>query len=335
MSEKNNFVIRAYQPGDEDGINDMFNEVFTQQRDLRAWQWEFAGSPYGPGVISVGISEEGRPASHFSGYPAILCCTGTEAGGLQEFRTLQCADKMTRQQFRKSGLMSGTYEHFRQQVAEKQIPFSYAFAAAASFRLGNRLGYADIGPVHYRKLVISQFSLRFTDTLAGAVRGLSIHEVSSIDREWSSFFDKAARGYECLIKKDEAYFRWRYLVRPNRRYFILAAKEWGKLIGWAVFFREGDKLIWGDALYCEGKSSAVMKTLKHLLGHPYAAGAAYIECWFPPRPDWWHATLRRTGFSEEAEPNGLHLVAPTWHDKDFPELLKQKFYYTVGDSDLF
>ncbi len=41
----NNTIIETYKDGDEIGINNLFNSVFNQNRDLKEWKWKFMESP--------------------------------------------------------------------------------------------------------------------------------------------------------------------------------------------------------------------------------------------------------------------------------------------------
>ena len=51
-------IIRSYRSGDEIKINEMFNEVFGQKRDISHWHWKYRDNPNGPSVISLAESAE-------------------------------------------------------------------------------------------------------------------------------------------------------------------------------------------------------------------------------------------------------------------------------------
>lgn len=331
-----NFKIRAYCKGDEDAINEMFNEVFNQNRELSAWYWKYRDNPYGSYIISLALAQTGVIAAHYGGYPVKVCFYAGTTALPPEFITYHLGDKMTRRQFRtvgfgKSSLLARTFRHFKDTHA-KDIPFGYGFGTHHSLRFGLRfLNYADIEPVTYRRL-----NLMCMPGVNGLPESdITVAEVSAVDETWTEFFDNAAPNYGCLIKRDATYIRWRYLQRPDRKYLILSLKNGLKLIGWSVFYREADKIIWGDALFYPGCEGYVSYLLRHLKRHTMAAGADFIEGWFPPRPGWWDNILNTLGFSIEAEPNSLHLTGPVFNDPDAPETLRKYLYYTMGDSDLF
>jgi len=107
----------------------------------------------------------------------------------------------------------------------------------------------------------------------------------------------------------------------------------GRLKGWSVFYRDGDRIIWGDALFEPRDLNSVRSILSYLLREPFSAGARSIEGWFPSRPFWWEEVLSSLGFENHQEPSNLHLTGPI---KDGIALsMLRDFYYTIGDSDLF
>lgn len=341
--EKNNrhFIIRSYRQGDEYAINAMFNEVFNQNRDISHWYWKYRDNPYGKYIISLAESEEGILAAHYAGYPVKICHCHSNNSVPDEFTTYHLGDKMTREQFRsigfgKSSLMTKTFVHFRETFGTgRDVPFAYGFTTHHSKRFGMLfLGYADNGPVTYRTVdcsSLNKINIEGPDGSSGTI----IEEVSVLDETWTEFFYSVAPHYKYLVKKDAAYLKWRYLQRPDKKYLILSAAQNSKIAGWSVFCREGRKIIWGDALFMPGDSNSVRTLFGYLQKHALATDADFIECWFPPRPAWWDTLLQTLGFETKEEPNKLHITPPVFTNTDATDTLKNYFYYTMGDSDLF
>lgn len=335
-----NFTIRGYCPGDEEEINAMFNEVFNQKRDLSHWHWKYRDNPYGAYRISLAVSEDGTLAAHFAGYPVKVYST-VHANKPMEIDTYQLGDKMTRKAYRsvgfgRSALISRTYSHFKESYMNDRISLSYGFAAHHSLRFGvTVLRYADIEPVPYRRILLDRLRGSAVGRLKKIFSPLRVTETSSIGPHWSDFFYSVAPHYECLVKRDAAYLTWRYILRPDRKYLIFSVKTRSRLTGWSVFFREGKKLIWGDSLFEPGDPESVKALLTHLSTHAIARGVDFIECWFPPRPQWWDSILDELGFEKETEPDNLHLTVPIYHDSQSLETISKYFYYSIGDSDLF
>jgi hypothetical protein len=197
------------------------------------------------------------------------------------------------------------------------------------------LNYKLIEPVPYRRLQWDGLSEIHMPPYKRLLKGIRAEQVSGVDETWTEFFSRVAPDYTFLVKRDAAYIDWRYLKRPDRQYLVVGVKKRSKLAGWSVFFREGNKIIWGDALYAKDHADCVRASLLFLKSHPLAEGAEFIECWFPPRPSWWDGILRSLGFKNETEPNGLCLCIALIKDSNSIEQAKNMLYYSIGDSDLF
>ncbi len=334
-------IIRSYRSGDEIKINEMFNEVFGQKRDISHWHWKYRDNPNGPSVISLAESAEGIFAAHFGTYPLKLCCFPPGYTAPVESTVYHTGDKMSKREFRsagfgKSSLLARTFHHLEEAPKQPDTAFIFGFLTHHSLRFGLLLlNYKLIEPVPYRHLDWDRLSEIRISSYRKLSRGIRAEQVSVVDETWTEFFYRVAPYYDYLTKRDAAYITWRYLQRPDRQYVVVGVKKRSQLAGWSVFFREGNKIIWGDALYTKDDPDCVRASLMFLRTHPIAEGAEFIECWFPPRPAWWDSILRSLGFKNETEPNNLCLCIAIIKDSNAPEQVKNMLYYTIGDSDLF
>jgi hypothetical protein len=342
MSRHNtDFIIRTYQQGDEIKINEMFIQVFSEKRDISHWYWKYRDNPHGAHFFSLAVSHDGKLAAHYGGYPVIFCRYRPDRNIPEEFLTVHLGDKMTSRQFRgvgfgKNSLLRRTFMHFQNTCVRDTIPFVYGFTTDHSLRFGLLfLNYTDIEPVSYRKCDMSSLNSLTINTFKKLFLNITVEETEEIDQSWTDFFYRVAPRYGYLAKRDAPYLRWRYLKRPDRKYLLLKVRRGKTIHGWSVFFREGNKIIWGDALFAPGAFDCLKALLCRLREHPVSAGAEYIECWFPPRPSWWDSMLCQLGFLQEAEPSGLHFTSAVFNDPGASETLRKHFYYTLGDSDLF
>jgi hypothetical protein len=334
-------TIRSYRKGDEIQIVEMFNEVFAQRRGIDYWYWKYRDNPQGPPIISLAVTAEGILGAHYAAYPLKLCFYRTERGKPEVSTIYHAGDKMTRRQFRavgfgKNALLARTYTHFTETPVEPDTLFKFGFMTHHSLRFGLLFfNYTIIEPIPYRKLECSKFSGLKINLFKKILNDIRVENLSEIDETWTDFFNRVAPHYRYLVKRDASYVRWRYLQRPDKGYLIIAVKKRAKLAGWAVFYREGNKIIWGDALFERGDLDSVKSALLFLRMNPISSGAEFIECWFPPRPEWWDVALQSLGFRNESEPNNLRFCIGNVLDDDAPENVRKHFYYTMGDSDLF
>ena len=168
----------------------------------------------------------------------------------------------------------------------------------------------------------------------GSARGYRVERVERTDGAWDRFFRRVAPAYGFLARRDAEYLDWRYLRCPDTRYVLLAARRWGRLVGWSVFRRRGDDALWGDALFDPRHARAAEPILAAALAEPELAGATRMAAWFPERPRWWSGRLAGLGLAARPEPQQLGMVALA--DAE-PEALARlgELYYTMGDGDLF
>lgn len=340
MTDPLAFTIRAYREKDEEAINEMFNEVFSQQRRLDHWYWKYRDNPYGSHYISLAVSPEGRFAAHYAGYPVRLVNYQAGPDRPEETTICQLGDKMTRPEFRSIGfgrrsLMTRTFAHFRENHPD--LAFSYGFLTHHSLRFGLLfLGYRIIEPVPLRSIPFGELCEAASGrSWKARLFGPRAVQVSSADGAWDKFFEDVAPSYGRLVRRNAAYVTWRYLRRPDRKYLIISSGKSSGLSGWAVFHREGAKIIWGDALFRPGDAGSVRAVLGFLCGHPEAEGAEVVECWFPNRPAWWDKILAELGFERRPEPNDLRFCITNFVSEDIPAKLAASLYYSAGDSDLF
>lgn len=335
------FQIRPYRPGDEVKINEMFNEVFRENRDISHWYWKYRDNPNGFYTLCIAESGDGVIAAHYGGYPVVLYSAAGASRTPIEFTSFHLGDKMTRKEFRgigrgKSSLLARTFYLFRDTFASEGIPFGYGFGTHHSLRFGLLfLDYADVEPVPFRQIPAVSLSRIKTSRLKNAIRRIKVCKVVEIGEEFTEFFYRVAPSYKYLVKRDSAYLKWRYLDRPDRRYLMMSVTSGKKILGWSVFHRQGDRIIWGDALFQPDDPYAVECILSALHGDQWAQGGNSIECWFPPRPEWWDKILLSLGFTISAEPDDLHFTGPVFNDPESPAVLRKYFYYAKGDSDMF
>jgi len=65
-------ISEYYQPGDEEELNRLYNEIFQRNRTIAQWAWEFIDSPHRKAFIRV-LKDDGRIIGHFSLLPFQMC----------------------------------------------------------------------------------------------------------------------------------------------------------------------------------------------------------------------------------------------------------------------
>lgn len=336
-AKKDNYFIKPYSSGDEEKIVPMFREIFGTPRSDEHWRWKFRDNPYGAHKISEVFSENDTLVAHYAGYPVPFFSSVDEP---RDFLSYQIGDTMTSPAVRniglgKTGLLARMAQHFYAKFCEGNLTFIYGFNTGKIKKLGERyLRYTYIDPVTLWVKNLSKSPFKPSSYLRRLLSGYSVDSVSSVGGEWDKFFDGVRDSYQFLVHRDAAYVEWRYLKCPDKIHKVFAVRERGRLVGWSVFTREGDKVRWGDALFDDAHPEAVLFLLSSLFQKEFST-ADSIEGWFSRNPAWWPLLLKGMGFEITQEPNNITPCFVVFDDQSRLERLNNHFYYTLGDSDLF
>lgn len=332
-------TIRSWQPGDETSILELFEISFRARRSIAWWRWEYAGNPHGPGAISLAFDRDGL-AAQYAAYPVSLWSSDPAILGLTAH---QVGDTMTAVRVRGVGrgptsVLVRTTKHFFATRCAGKIAFNYGFNTANIRTISVSYNEsAQIEPVPFRRAELAALRIpgRAARALTRLRRGYTLSNATSVDDEWDRFLDAVAPAYTLLVRRDARHLRWRYLEHPELEYEIVALRSRRKLVGWSVFRRRDDTLVWCDALFARRHAAAASLLLQHALESPIGAGANFVECWFPTRPSFFAHVVDGLGLVISREPNDLALMCTPFLAEDAAARLARDFYYTASDSDLY
>lgn len=337
IARHTDFLVRSYEEGDEDDILRMFKPSFHVERSMAHWRWKFENQPFGTRQITIARAPDGRLAAHYAGYPMVFARFGENGHNnrhpLPELWTaLQIGDTMTLPQFRNVGrgptsLLGRCVRHYFATHCDGRIDFNFGFNTGNIQKFNRRFvdGAAVIEEVGYWIRPVGSPPVS---------RTYRIFSPKRLDERWDRFFDRVGPHYGFLVQRNAEWLRWRYRQCPDEPPFlILAARSWGRLVGWGVFRRHGNRMRWCDALFDPRHLKASWPLLKVAMQHPSMAGVESIEAWFPSRPEWWRRQLVALGFEPAKQPDHLALIAAPFRRPDATEALAN-LYYTMGDGDL-
>jgi hypothetical protein len=340
-------LVRSYRDGDEEAILRLFAASFSPPRDLGHWRWKYRDNPFGALAISCAFTADQELVAHYAAYPVRFRRARRDGG-----ETLLChqvGDTMTDRRHRDVGrgptsLLGRTARHFYARRCEGRVAFNYGF------NTGNiqRFSQLFVGARKVRDVELSRCGAR--DLRLEPPRRFRPYRTSRVDRLDAAFdrlFEQVAPDYGLLIERRRSYLDWRYLRCPDRDYHLIRVDRGAHLVGWGVFRREGDRLLWGDALIDPGHRGATSALLRHACGiaatRPAAArGGAVsqaapvlgVEGWFSRHPQWWSELLGELGFTAAPEPQALGMVYVPFLEDPGAEL-ESAYYLAMGDGDLF
>lgn len=337
VSGSGDYEIRAYRPGDETQILDLFTRCFGVSRSVEQWNWRYRHCPYGTLQISMAFDEAGGLLAHYAGCPSRFI--DTSSGNLVPILACQIGDTMTAPEARTVGRRTTSILHrltvdFFARFCEGRVGFNYGFNTGKIQRYYLRLvpGSFFVEEVSYRVLELREPVRLREKTKQSRYR---VDRVQRLDEQWDEFFRAVAKDYRFLIERDRRYIQWRYLDCPDVAYEIYAVRDGDRLVGWGVFRRSEGSLIWGDALFDRRQAPAAAELLQSVLVRPESAPISRIEGWFSAKPDWWRRTIDGLSFEERPEPQGLGMIYKPFVDPDPMKKLGDNLYYMMGDGDLF
>lgn len=327
------FLVRAFQPGDEGQVLNLFARSFPHApRALAHFSWKFCRNPFGNEHISLAF-EGDQLVGHYAGY----CVPFVDGGSVLPAH--QIGDTMTEPSVRHVGrgptsILGRTALHFYATFCEQQVAFNYGFNVANIQRFSLRFLRSDrVEPVTYRMRDVVARPFSRVKAIERLARGYRLELVKNPGSEFDELFARVASSYGLLVRRDARYLRWRYFECPDQPpYFVVAIRKLGRLVGWSVFRIVTDSLRWGDLLIDPRHVDALEVLMRHVVpSYPVRV----VEGWFPPRPLWLSDAIARMQFETQAEPQDLSLMCVPFTQCDAVARMREALYYTWGDSDLF
>ncbi len=326
MSPDEDYILRAYAPGDELAIQRAFAEVFRTERTLAEWRWKFLDPPRGSRIL-LAFASDGELACQ---YAAI---TVDVAWGGEPMPAAQIVDVFSRRRRglgRRGGAFQRTMERFLAECSGSGgVGFVYGFPGERHQRAGAVTGhYFEPVPLERLALVVASpvsRSLR-TPGRTWISEGFDVH---ATDRLWQ----RSRRRYPNATVRDAAWFHWRYERRPGGRYLQLGLRRAGETRAWAVLALGGGSAGWVDLVW-DGERTADLADLAAAVAErAHGHGAAAVELWLRGDPEA-ASVLLGEGYTSSPEPV-LRLSAITFDPRlSVPQVL-ESFYLTMGDSDHF
>jgi len=323
------YLVRSYKERDEKVIVEKFNQVYQKNRSLDHWRWRYLANPQGGPYISTAWDGQ-QLISHYSAYPLAL---NVDAEIKQ---TYHVGDTFTMPAWRgvgfgKSSLLSRTVRHFHKIFCETKVDFFYGFNLVKIQKLGQRfLSYVPIAPVYEYSLSAEHCS---TAKLFRVLKGYRITIVEESDAWADELYEQAKKDYVMFIIRDKSYLQWRYDQHSDFSYQYMLLKNWGKVVGWCVTRKTEQALMLIDAFCLKKHSKQLVRSLHELLS--CETSCVVLSGWFAANPSWWCEQLIDGGFRKKRQAQNLDLCATFFSQQHDKTDLANKFYYTMGDSDLY
>jgi hypothetical protein len=310
-------VCRMYAEGDEYGIVELFNNCFERKMTLEEWKWKYKGRGDLKIYSIVLEDKEEGIVGHYGVTPLRMILNGKMIKGVS------AADTMIHPKFRSFVRFKNMVRLIMEEMVRDSIVMFYGFSPRQVVRLSvDRLGiYESVENIYE-----AAKSVRFN---SGAARYLyKLSPVSFDDDRIDKLWEDSRDQFRLAIIRDRAFFKWRCGENPLFRYEAWGfTRRWSKkLMGLAVLRRQQtDKVLVTDLVFQRGLLPALLTKVENLA---VSAGAKNLSLWLPQQ---FHDLLRARGFT--LADSGATMVKPTHPLAITKDEIREKFFYTMGDTD--
>lgn len=337
------WLLRPYREGDEGAILDLFARVFGIKRSLQHWRWQFLDNPCGRLFIHLAVAPSGRLVGQYAGLPVRMQWDG------QERLFVQAVDVMADPEFRGDRSLSGVFGellacYIRECLGPDGAAVGFGFPPLGHLRLGRQQGYVRL---HRVEQLVKPLEAVSPSRWFRPITGWTwvVEEVSAVDGRADRLWERCRPELRLAAIRDARYLNWRYTRHPEIRYRFFAVKRrfseaWA---GLAVLRVGGEK---ATAYLGQGEPVASLVDWLVPLSERAVAEALVRRCesagreagmtalyaWCRPGSAHWRIFAER-GF--RSEPTPMYLTAVPGIDGISVQEAGERWYYTMGDSDLY
>ncbi len=306
--------MRAYQPGDEEGIGALFETVYRRPFSRAQWHWKLR--KHRMQTENEWVAEaDGRIVGHYAVMPIRF--------QVQDHVMMvpHGCDAMTHPDFRRRGILTALGTRANAVWRAAGAPFQIGFHYGGWGSVRERLGWQPVLRVVWVKSILSPaaFLMRrlgvghahaadFADhwlARLGGVRSraedtsIRVTRVHAAGEEFADLWHQASDAYTLIAVRDRAWVQWRYLDMPGVEPRVLLARREHKPCGYLAYRIHRDaRRAWAVILDCftSPDDHAAMRTLLHYARRELArermeSVAALV---IPNSP--FHKEFRRAGF---------------------------------------
>jgi len=326
-SARNGLVLRPFQPGDEHGINAVFNQVFSLSRPLEEWRWKFRGEPRAIAVATA----DGEIVAHAAGLPARLQADGRLLRALQVVDTFSLAGHRRRPEWRE--LWVDVMALLADGIGRAQgVDLMLGFPGVRARRQAvARCGYDAVPPQPVTVLARSVTRPRgLSRRLAFRAELAAAHE-PRLDGLWAA----AAPRTPVAFVHDAVHAESRLSGRPGVEYhrFLILPRLSRRPAAFVAFRVDPEAVRWVDLVW-DGRSTGSLELAAHLSAVlAVQAGAPREELWLAGDPEA-QAVLERLGFASAPESRGIAVILRALDPHLDLAALDGRFRITMADADL-
>lgn len=319
--------IRAYQPGDEYKILELFETVFHKKMSLKYWQWRFGDNPIDKHLIHL-MWDGDKLVGHYAVSAINIGIDNNVCKAALSMTTMTHPDYGGRGIFSK--LAASLYDELKNERDYKCI---IGFPNLNSH-------YGFIKNLNWSNICICNHLIKDV-SIYDATPCKNIFFVENITQEHIDMLNNISKSFKVSVKKDIYYMKWRLTDNPNVKYYIFEYRQSGTLAGfWIVKTYPSDKVGIDNVFIIENAIPFENITLvpqfishiKYFLSE-ISLNPETFNTWLPFN-DCRHIYYEKYGFCIGGKPTIFGFCPFNNHIK---EILSdsRNWYYSYSDSDIF
>jgi hypothetical protein len=353
-----NWSIRDYIDGDEKGVNELFNAIFSKTRTLEHWNWEFKNNPEGSKILVV--EEKEQIIAHLASIHRTVKIEN------QDFFASLEVDGMTHPDFGRRGIFVALGKKLLFESEEKGIDIVLGFPNVKALPGHRKLGCIElfslnvmIRPLNFRNISNKMFTNKLLGKLSeifgkftfkffykarktGIDEGVVLKTIKEFGDRFDRFWEGAQASYPIILQRDRKYMNWKYIDCPHRDYKSFVAEKEGRYLA-VVVVRVLEKFgltngAIADILALPNQEQNVQGLLLKAMEYLKEKKVDLIAC---SVPEWsvHNGTLRKCGFMKcpkKLNPKGEPFIIYPISKKGDTDFIKNpsNWYITWGDTDV-
>ena len=321
--------IRPYNPGDEKQILEMDWLLFPDpwnKRNIDNWRWKYSGNnPAGKAIIYV-MEHEGKIIVHFAVVPYRLRVFGEDVLGSHSIGS------MVLPEYQGKGLIKFVADKQFEEVAKRGIAFSYGFPNILAYDLHKKLmGYSDVVDISTME---KQVNSRGRITEKSVPAKFKFFPIDRFDHSVDILWDRVRDDHRISVIRDAVFLNWRYLERPDQKYYAFGIYEDNTLAGYVILklYKDGEILKGHiiDILSLSGREDIALSLIEESENF-FIENKTDIESAWVAGSGLYNDILSAKGF-KPLRPRPLICRLNLDKEKYKPVLNGKNWYFTMGDT---
>ena len=316
--------IRKYKNGDEIGImklDRMVEEHPWNRRNLKNWFWKYKGNnPAGRSLVWVAEINR-KIVGTFSIIPMNYKI------GSKYFKGSNSIAMIIHPKWQNKGLIKYVSDKLFEDAKVKKLKFVYGYPNQNAYELHKRVfNYKDINNqnLFYKKLKsFKQNKL-----------SCEVKKILYFDKSFNLLWKKLSRQYDVINERNSNFLNWRYLSRPDHKYYCFKFTNKNKILGYVVLkIYRFNKIKTGHFIdiFCNQFSKSIFKDMIEF-GCKFfnEQGCKDVSLWIQGSQNLEKKILNMKFKIKSTRPFICKLFEKNLYLKK--KLNKRKWYFNMGDS---